>query len=41
MHGLQTLVVIKFPAVTPALSVIVPGGLLYLRQYAIGEELYF
>jgi len=40
-HGLETLVVIKFPAVTPALGVIVPGGLLYLRQYAIGEELYF
>jgi len=40
-HGLQVLVVIKFSAVTPALSVIVPGGLLYLHQSAIAEELYF
>jgi hypothetical protein len=40
-HGLQTLVVIKFSAVTPALGVIVPGGLLYLRQSAYAEELYF
>jgi hypothetical protein len=40
-HGLQTMVTIKFSAVTPALGVIVPGGLLYLRQSAIGEELYF
>jgi hypothetical protein len=35
------MVAIKFSAVTPALAVIVPGGLLYLRQSAIGEELYF
>jgi hypothetical protein len=34
-------VVIKFAAVTPALAVIVPSGLLYLRQNAVGEELYF
>lgn len=40
-HGLQVRVVIKFAAVTPALSVIVPSGLLYLNQYAVGEELYF
>ncbi len=40
-HGLQTMVVIKFAAVTPALSVIVPSGLLYLHQSAVGEELYF
>ena len=41
MHGLQTLVVIKFAAVTPALGVIVPGGLLYLKESAVGAELYF
>ena len=40
-HGLQVLVVIKFSAVTPALSVIVPSGVLYLHQSAVGEELYF
>ena len=40
-HGLQTLVVIKFSAVTPALSLIIPSGLLYLHQTAVGEELYF
>jgi hypothetical protein len=40
-HGLQVLVVIKFPAVTPALSSFVPGGTLYLKQTAIGNELYF
>jgi hypothetical protein len=40
-HGLQVLVVIKFSAVTPALSVIVPSGLLFLHQSATGEELYF
>jgi hypothetical protein len=40
-HGLQVLVVIKFPAVTPALSTFVPGGTLYLKQTAIGNELYF
>jgi len=38
---LQTLVVIKFSAVTPALSLIIPSGLLYLHQTAAGEELYF
>jgi hypothetical protein len=41
-HGLQVLVVIKFPPVTPALSVMLgPGNSLYLRQQSIGEELYF
>jgi hypothetical protein len=35
------LVVIKFSAVTPALPLIVPSGLLYLHQSAVGEELYF
>jgi len=41
MHGLQVKIVIKFTAVTPALAVIVPSGLLYLTQTAAGEELYF
>jgi hypothetical protein len=43
-HGLQVLVVIKFTAVTPALSQIVgaaSGGVLYLKQNVIGDELYF
>jgi hypothetical protein len=40
-HGLQVLVVIKFPAVTPALSTLVNGGILYLSQSSTGNELYF
>ena len=43
-HALQVKVVIKFRAVTPALTQIagaVSGGILYLTQTAIGEELYF
>ena len=40
-HGLQVVVVIKFSAVTPALGTIVPAGLLYLTQSAVGDELYF
>jgi TadE-like protein len=43
-HALQVLVVIKFTAVTPALSQIAgaaSGGIIYLKQTAIGEELYF
>jgi hypothetical protein len=40
-HGLEVVVVIKFPAVTPALSAIVNGGTLYLTQTSIGDELYF
>jgi hypothetical protein len=40
-HGLQVTVVIKFPAVTPALGTLVVGGVLYLRQSAVGDELYF
>jgi TadE-like protein len=40
-HGLQVVVVIKYPAVTPALSRLVNGGILYLTQTAIGDELYF
>jgi hypothetical protein len=39
--GLQVLVVIKFPAVTPALSTLVNGGTLYLSQSSVGNELYF
>ena len=39
-HGLQVLVVIKFTAVTPALAQIA-GGTLFLKQSAVGEELYF
>lgn len=40
-HILEVVVVIKFPAVTPALAAIVPGGTLYLTQTAFGNELYF
>jgi TadE-like protein len=40
-HALQVTVVIKFPAVTPALGAIVGGGTLYLTQSAVGDELYF
>jgi hypothetical protein len=40
-HGLQVFVVIKFPAVTPALSSFVPGGTLFLKQSSLGNELYF
>jgi hypothetical protein len=43
-HGLYLLVVIKFTAVTPALSQIAgaaSGGIIYLKQNSIGEELYF
>ena len=40
-HGLQVVVVIKFPAVTPALNRLVSGGILYLNQSATGDELYF
>ncbi len=43
-HGVQVKVVIKFASVTPALAQIVggaTGGILYLVQSAIGEELYF
>jgi len=40
-HGLQIIVVIKFPAVTPALSALVNGGTLYLTQSSTGDELYF
>lgn len=40
-HGLQVLVVVKFAPVTPVLNSFAPGGLLYLRQSAMGNELYF
>jgi hypothetical protein len=43
-HALQVLVVIKFTAVTPALSQIAgaaSGGVIYLQQTATGNELYF
>jgi Flp pilus assembly protein TadG len=40
-HILEVIVVVKFPAVTPALSTIVTGGTLYLTQTAYGDELYF
>lgn len=42
-HGLEVLVVIKFRAVTPALSIIIGGGTntILIVQSAIGEELYF
>jgi len=40
-HGLQVVVVVKVPAVTPALSRLVVGGTLYLTQSAVGDEPYF
>lgn len=43
-HGLQVKVVIKFKSVTPALAQVVgaaSGGVIYIQQSAIGEELYF
>jgi hypothetical protein len=40
-HGLQVVVKIKFPPVTPALSLLIPGGSLYLTQTALADELYF
>jgi Flp pilus assembly protein TadG len=40
-HALQLVVVIKFPAVTPALASLVSGGTLYLTQSSTGNELYF
>jgi hypothetical protein len=38
------LVVIKFTSITPALSQIAgaaSGGIIYIKQNAIGDELYF
>ena len=39
-HCLQVVVVIKVPAVTPALSRLVAVGTLYLTQSAVGDEPY-
>lgn len=40
-RGLLVVVVVKFPAVTSALSSLVAGCTLYLRQSSLGNELYF
>ena len=43
-HGLQVIVVIKFKSVTPALALIAgagSGGVIYINQSSLGEELYF
>ena len=40
-HGLQVLVVIKFASVTPVASQIISGGVLFLKQTSLGDELYF
>jgi len=40
-RGLQVVVVIKFPPVTPVLSTFLNGGTLYLQQSSTGNELYF
>jgi len=40
-HGLQVLVVIKFAAVTPVAAQIISGGVLFLKQSSLGNELYF
>ena len=40
-NGIQIVVVIKFPAVTPALGLLIPGGNLYLTQTTLGDELYY
>ena len=40
-HGLQVLVVIKFASVTPVASQIISGGVLFLKQSSLGDELYF
>jgi len=40
-HGLQVVVKVKFPPVTPALSLLIPGGSLFLTQTTFGDELYF
>jgi TadE-like protein len=43
-HGLQVLVAIKFHAATPALAQLVgagSGGVIYLVQSEVGDELYF
>jgi len=40
-HGLQVLVVVKFAAVTPVAAQIISGGVLFLKQSSLGNELYF
>ncbi len=40
-HGLQVVVVIKFSAVTPVASQIITGGVLFLTQTSLANELYF
>lgn len=40
-HAIQVMVVIKFVAATPALSQIVPAGIIYMRQSSIAEVVYF
>lgn len=40
-HGLQVLVVIKFASVTPVAAQIISGGVLFLKQSSLGNELYF
>jgi Flp pilus assembly protein TadG len=40
-HGLQVVVVVKFSAVTPVAAQIINGGVLYLTQTSMGNELYF
>jgi hypothetical protein len=40
-HGLQVVVVIKFTSVTPVAGQIINGGVLYLKQSSIANELYF
>ncbi len=42
-HGLQVLVVYKLPPVTPFLALMTAGtgGNLYLKSYALADELYF
>jgi TadE-like protein len=40
-HGLQVVVVIKFAAVTPVAGQIINGGLLFLTQSSVADELYF
>lgn len=40
-HGLEVEVVVRFNAVTPALSQLTGGSVLLLVQQATGEELYF
>jgi hypothetical protein len=40
-HALQILVVIKFAAVTPVAAQIISGGVLFLKQTSLGNELYF